>query len=179
MLQMLWSGWWICFHTYVVTVCSKMFQLFQSSCVQQVFSYCKLQVFYLDIAYVFIHMLQVYVPDVSSVSDVCCIQVFHVARVSCCSKSQGGRGEPVASGHGAQSAGAGGRGHDGSGVRLRRQGEQMGWVRRWAGVSGVRAGVRWNSSPSAGASTSLWFILNLKVWKKISISKLLVPKLNL
>ena len=28
-------------------------------------------------------MLQVYVSNVSSASDVCCIQVFHVASVSC------------------------------------------------------------------------------------------------
>jgi hypothetical protein len=69
------------------------------------FSYSKLQVFYLDVAYDFTHMLQVYVLDVSSVSYVCCIQVFHVARVLCCSESQGrrrmGRGEPVAGGRGA------------------------------------------------------------------------------
>jgi hypothetical protein len=51
-----------------------------------------LQVFYLDVVYVFTHMLQVYLPDVSSVSDVCCIQVFDVARVSCYFKSQGLRG---------------------------------------------------------------------------------------
>jgi hypothetical protein len=29
------------------------------------------------------HMLQVYVPNVSSASDLCCIQVFNVACVSC------------------------------------------------------------------------------------------------
>ena len=41
-------------------------------------------------------MLQVYVLDVSSIFDVCCIQVFHVARVLCCSESQGARGVMVA-----------------------------------------------------------------------------------
>jgi hypothetical protein len=55
----------------------------------QCFSCCKLQVFYLDVAYVFTHnMLQVYVTDVLSILDVCCIQVFHVACVLCYSKSQ-------------------------------------------------------------------------------------------
>ena len=33
-------------------------------------------------------MLQVYVLDVSSVLDICCIQVFHVACVLCCSESK-------------------------------------------------------------------------------------------
>ena len=31
----------------------------------------------------FTHMLQVYVPNVSSASDLCSLQVFHVASVSC------------------------------------------------------------------------------------------------
>ena len=53
------------------------------------FSCCKLQMFYLDVEYVF---TLVCIPDVSSVSDVCCIQVFHVACVSCCSENQGARG---------------------------------------------------------------------------------------
>jgi hypothetical protein len=53
-----------------------------------------------------IHMLQVYVLNVSFASDVCCIQVFHVASISCFSlESHGGttralgegRGEPGAS----------------------------------------------------------------------------------
>jgi hypothetical protein len=39
---------------------------------EQVISCCKFQVFYLDVVYVFTHMLQVYVSNVSSVSDVCC-----------------------------------------------------------------------------------------------------------
>ena len=38
--------------------------------------------FYPDVTYVS-HMLQVYVPNVSSASDLCCIQVFLVASVSC------------------------------------------------------------------------------------------------
>jgi hypothetical protein len=83
------------FHTYVAIVCSKYF-ICSSLSLQQVFSYCKLQVFYFDVAYVFTHILQVYVLDVSSISDVCCIQVFHVARVSCCSESQGHGGVMVA-----------------------------------------------------------------------------------
>jgi hypothetical protein len=70
-LQAFWFGCCICFHTYVTTVCSKMFHLFQSS-VQQVFSGRNLQMFYLDVAYVFTHMLQVYVLNVSPIFDVCC-----------------------------------------------------------------------------------------------------------
>jgi hypothetical protein len=79
-------------------------------------------VFYLDVAYVFIHMLQAYFLDVSS-ADVCCIQVFLVARISCFSESQGcvarhgrweiGRDELVAGERGA--LGAGSQGHDGAG----------------------------------------------------------------
>ena len=79
------------FNTYVAIVCPKCF-ICSSLPLQQVFLCCRLQLFYLDVVYVFTHMLQVYVPDVSSVSDVCCIQVFHVGRVSCCSESQGARG---------------------------------------------------------------------------------------
>jgi hypothetical protein len=41
-----------------------------------------LQVFYLKVAYMFHTLLQQYVSNVSFVSDVCCIQVFHVASVS-------------------------------------------------------------------------------------------------
>jgi hypothetical protein len=42
-----------------------------------------LQVFYLDVAYVITHMLQLYVLDVLSVSDVCCVKCFmlHVFRI--------------------------------------------------------------------------------------------------
>jgi hypothetical protein len=60
----------------------EMFQLFQS--------YVAISVFMLQVASVlsgccicFTHMLQVYVPNISSASDVCCIQVFHVVSVSC------------------------------------------------------------------------------------------------
>ena len=77
---------------YVSHICSnnmfQMFQLFQS--------YVVVSVFMLQVASALsgcciccIHMLQVNVPDVSSVPYVYCIQVFHVARVSCCSESQG------------------------------------------------------------------------------------------
>ena len=83
------------FHKYVATVCSKYF-IYSSLLLQQVFFCCKLQVFYLDVAYVFTHMLEVYFQDVLSVKDICCIQVFHVARVSGCSKSQGHEGVMVA-----------------------------------------------------------------------------------
>ena len=111
---------------------SKCFICF-SLLLQQVFSCCKLQVFYLDVAYVFTHMLKVYIPDVSSVSDVRCIQVFHVARVSCCSESQGhrgmGRGEPVADRRGMRRVGGNGRGHDGAGVRLHGGANGWGWRR--------------------------------------------------
>jgi hypothetical protein len=58
----------------------EMFQLFQS--------YVAICVFMLQVAGVlfgccicFTHMLQVYVLNVSSSSDVCCIQVFHVASI--------------------------------------------------------------------------------------------------
>ena len=80
------SGCCICFHTYVASVCFKCFSCFKRM----------LQVFYLDVAYVFTHMLQVYVP---SVLEVCRIQVFHAIR-----RVRGrrgiGRGEPVADGRG-------------------------------------------------------------------------------
>jgi hypothetical protein len=51
-----------------------------------VFSRCNLQVFYLNVAYVFTHMLQLYVLNVPSASVVCCIQVFYVLE----EKSHGG-----------------------------------------------------------------------------------------
>jgi hypothetical protein len=44
-------------------------------------SYACCKCFYLDVTYVS-HILQQYVSSVSYVSDVCCIQVFHVASVS-------------------------------------------------------------------------------------------------
>jgi len=71
------------------TCCKTMFQwfqLFQSYVAVSVFM---LQVFYLNVIYVFTHMFQVYVPNISSASDVCCIQVFHVLEV--CSESYGAR----------------------------------------------------------------------------------------
>jgi hypothetical protein len=75
---------------YVLHICCnnmfQIFHMFQSSVATNV-SCCKLQVFYLDVAYIFSHMLQAYVLDISSVLDVCCIQVFLVVRVSCCSES--------------------------------------------------------------------------------------------
>ena len=37
--------------------------------------------FYLDVAYVFTHMLQVYIPVISYVLDVCCIQMFFILQV--------------------------------------------------------------------------------------------------
>ena len=78
-----------------------------------------------------------YVLNVLSALDVCCIQVFHVARVSCCSKYQGrrgiGRSEPVGSGRGAQHTGADGRGHDGAGCTCGGRANGWGWG-RGAGV---------------------------------------------
>ena len=62
------------FHTYVAIIYSKCF-ICSSLPLQQVFSCYKLQVFYLDVAYILSHMLQVYFLYVSSVLDVCCIQV--------------------------------------------------------------------------------------------------------
>jgi len=53
-------------------------------------------------------MFQVYVPNISSASDVCCIQLFHISEV--CSESyggHGGRGKPGARGWG--TLGASGR----------------------------------------------------------------------
>jgi hypothetical protein len=67
------------FHTYVARVCSKCF-----SCLilmlQEVFYCCKCLS---GCCICFTHMLQVYVRNVSSASDLFCIQVFHVASVSC------------------------------------------------------------------------------------------------
>ena len=75
------------FHTHVASI-------FSGCCI--CFTHM-LQVFYLDVAYVFhthvasvlskyciyfTDMLQQYDSNVSSVSDVCCIQMFHVASVS-------------------------------------------------------------------------------------------------
>jgi hypothetical protein len=54
----------------------QMFQLFQSYVAGSVFF--MLQLFYLDIAYVFTHILQAYVRNISSISNVYCIRVFHI-----------------------------------------------------------------------------------------------------
>jgi hypothetical protein len=57
----------------------EMFQLFQSYVAISVISGC---------CVCFIHLFQLYVPNVSSASIVCCIQVFHVSEV----ESHGGHG---------------------------------------------------------------------------------------
>ena len=49
-------------YTYVARVCSKCF----------IYLRRMLQVFYLDVAYVAMAMLQMYVSNISSVLDVCC-----------------------------------------------------------------------------------------------------------
>jgi hypothetical protein len=64
------------FHTYVAIVCSKYF-------------ICSSLPFYLDVAYVFTHLLQVYFPDISSQTYVAFNCFMHVARVSYCLESQG------------------------------------------------------------------------------------------
>jgi hypothetical protein len=65
------------FHTHVASVYSRCCICFTHM----------LQVFYLDVAY--IYMLQQHVSNVSSVADVCCIQVFHVASVHAGTVSDG------------------------------------------------------------------------------------------
>jgi hypothetical protein len=67
------------FHTYVARLCLKCFSCFSL-----------VGVFVLQVAIVlsgccicFTHMSRIYVPNVSSASDLCCIQVFHVTSVSC------------------------------------------------------------------------------------------------
>jgi hypothetical protein len=72
------------FYTYVVIVCSKCFICF-SLILLHVFSCCKLQVFYLDVAYI-LDVCCILFHVASEVSDVCCI-LFHVARVLCYSES--------------------------------------------------------------------------------------------
>jgi hypothetical protein len=103
------------FHTYVSILCF----ICSSLLLQQVFSYCKLQVFYLDVA------------SVCCRSFICYIQVFHVARVTFCSESQGARGS------------------DGGAARVLRNGVRQagGWrtwqKARWGRQSGARQdGVR-------------------------------------
>jgi hypothetical protein len=93
------------FHTYVATVCSKCL-ICSSLPLQQVFSCCKLQVLYLDVAYVFTYMLQLYVLDVLAVSDICCIQMFSCCmcfmlfRESGAQRSDGGMAHAPGNGHG-------------------------------------------------------------------------------
>ena len=76
-----------CFKWYVASIFEKIFHLFHTYVAGSVlFGYriCfthMLRVFYLDDAYVS-HMLQQYVSNVSSVSDICCIHMFHAASVS-------------------------------------------------------------------------------------------------
>jgi hypothetical protein len=72
-------------YTYVANVCFKCFSCFKRT----------LQVFYLDVTYVAlpIHMLQEYVVNVSSVSDVCCSKCF-----SCNMSARGRRRRWVPSG---------------------------------------------------------------------------------
>ena len=55
------------FHIHVASVCPKCFICFQT--------YVAI-IFYLDVAYVFTHMLQQYVPNVSVVSILCCNKCF-------------------------------------------------------------------------------------------------------
>jgi hypothetical protein len=55
------------FQKHVASLCSKYFICFQT--------YVTI-VFYLDVAYVFTHMLQHYVPNVSAVSVICCDKCF-------------------------------------------------------------------------------------------------------
>jgi hypothetical protein len=77
-------------------------------------------------------MLQVYLSDASFVPYVCCIHVFHVARVLCYSEIQGAQGVMVArheqrrigrdelKGDGQCALGASGRGVWGQGARVGR-----------------------------------------------------------
>ena len=53
--------------------CNSMFQLFQLCHSYVAVSVFMLQMFYIDVAYVLTRTLQVYVLNVSSASDVCCI----------------------------------------------------------------------------------------------------------
>jgi hypothetical protein len=69
---------------------------------QQEFSCFKLQVFYQNVAYVFTHMLQVYVPNISYVLDVCCIKCFVLFEELGARRSDGGTTQ--APGNGTQRA---------------------------------------------------------------------------
>jgi len=71
---------------------------------QQVFSCCKLQVFYLDVEYIFTHMSQINVPDVSS------RHILHLS-VSCCTCLMlfGGQGAGGSDGGTTRTSGNGGK----------------------------------------------------------------------
>jgi hypothetical protein len=99
------SNCFICFQTYVASVLIWMLHMFShiycnsmlqkcficfSRLLQQVFSCFKLHVFYMDVVYVFTHMLQVYVPNVLPVFQMCYLFQTYVASVLfgyyiCCS----------------------------------------------------------------------------------------------
>jgi hypothetical protein len=80
---------------YVAYFC-KCFQLYVARVLKKYFKNMLQQVFYVDVAYLshicckyfigMLHMFHTYVAtvfsNVSSMSDICCIQVFHVASVS-------------------------------------------------------------------------------------------------
>jgi hypothetical protein len=91
----------------------------------------------------------VYVLDVSPVSDICCIQVFHIMRVSCSWESQGrggmGRGESVVGECGARRIGCQQSGARQGGDTPARAGQTNGdgsWSGVGAGGSGERASGR-------------------------------------
>jgi hypothetical protein len=69
------------FHKYVATICSKCF-IYSSLPLEQVFSCCKLQVFYLNIVYVF----HIYVASVFSECFIC-IRRMLLSSVLCCTCS--------------------------------------------------------------------------------------------
>jgi len=117
-----------------------------------VYSCCKLQVFDLDVA-CFTHMLQVYVTNVSFASKVCCIQVFHVASVSCFRgmfRESWGHG-PGAGGRGAASRGSTDGACGASGHARPHPGSWVPLVRREGGGSGERSGGRWAGRDRRGA----------------------------
>jgi hypothetical protein len=80
----------ICCQTYVATTCSKCFNCF--SLMLQCFFMS--QLFYLDVAYIFTHMLRAYILNVSSISNVRYIRVFHIASADGVHK--GGQGQAAA-----------------------------------------------------------------------------------
>jgi hypothetical protein len=92
------------FYTYVARVCSKCFSCFHSY-------YVVVNIFHvvsvLSRCYIcFTHMLQMYVLNVSSALDLCCIQVFHIGAL--CFRGifrELWRHDPGAGGRGAASRG--------------------------------------------------------------------------